>query len=119
LSLLQQRLIADIESLDDAIKIARDVEAAYHKTIEENISYWWAVEEDIIESYTKLMNQTDNERVKSTMSKIMSELRDHVEILESMRESFKKLLTDAQRHAKTLQTLNEDLKRTQEKTQVQ
>ncbi len=91
---MQQRLIADIESLDDAIKIARDVEAAYHKTIEENISYWWAVEEDIIESYTKLMNQTDNERVKSTMSKIMSELRDHVEILESMRESFKKLLTD-------------------------
>jgi hypothetical protein len=102
---LQQRIIPDVENLDTAMKIVRDVELAYHRTIEENISYWWAVEEDIIESYTKLMNQTDNERVKATLSKIIPDLKTHVEVLESMRESFKKILADVKNHGEMIQAL--------------
>jgi ferritin-like metal-binding protein YciE len=102
---LQQRIIPDVENLDTAMKIVRDVELAYHRTIEENISYWWAVEEDIIESYTKLMNQTDNERVKATLSKIIPDLKRHVEVLESMRESFKGILADVKNHGEMIQAL--------------
>jgi ferritin-like metal-binding protein YciE len=102
---LQQRIIPDVENLETAMKIVRDVELAYHRTIEENISYWWAVEEDIIQSYTKLMNQTDNERVKATLSKIIPDLKNHVEVLESMRESFKKILADVKNHGEMIQAL--------------
>jgi DNA-binding transcriptional MerR regulator len=102
---LQQRIIPDVENLDTAMKIVRDVELAYHRTIEENISYWWAVEEDIIESYTKLMNQTDDERVKATLSKIIPDLKSHVEVLESMRENFKKILADVKNHGEMIQAL--------------
>ncbi|MGA8855836.1 MAG: hypothetical protein WB643_01595 [Candidatus Bathyarchaeia archaeon] len=102
---LQQRIIPDVENLETAMKIVRDVELAYHRTIEENISYWWAVEEDIIESYTKLMNQTDNEKVKATLSKIIPDLKSHVEVLESMRESFKKILADVKNHGEMIQAL--------------
>ena len=62
------------------------MESAYHAIIEENISYWWALEEDVIGSYTNLMNKTDNERVRSTLSKILEDSRNHVEALESKRE---------------------------------
>ena len=94
--------------MDQAIEVEKDVESAYHTLIEDNISYWWAVEEDILESYTKLMNRTDNERIESTLSRIIPELRDHVEVLESMRESFRKMLADGQRHAKMLQALRQE-----------
>jgi hypothetical protein len=102
---LSQRVIPEIESLDQAMRIVRDVELAYHRTIEENISYWWAVEEDILDSYTKLMNSTDNERIKSALSKIVPELQGHVEVLESMRESFRKIMSDVRHHGELLQTL--------------
>lgn len=102
---MSERVIPEIESLDQAMRIVRDVELAYHRTIEENLSYWWAVEEDILESYTKLLNRTDNERIKSTLSKIMPELRDHVEVLESMRESFRKIVGDVRHHGELLQAL--------------
>jgi DNA-binding Lrp family transcriptional regulator len=102
---LPHRIIPDIESLAQAVKVVRDVESGYHSLIEENISYWWAVEEDIIDSYTKLMNRTDDQKLRSTLSEILPDLRTHIEVLESMRESFKKMLADVQRHGKTLQAL--------------
>lgn len=115
---LPQRILPDIESLDQAVKIVRDTEAAYHRTIEENISYWWAAEEDIIDSYTKLINKTEDEKVKSTLSEIIPDLRNHIEVLESMRESFKKMLADVQRHGKMLQALyfDEELEEASDKT---
>jgi rubrerythrin len=107
---LPARIIQDIENLDQAIKIVKDVESAYEAAIEDNISYWWAVEEDIIDSYVKLMNRSGDEKVRSTLSKIIPDLKDHIEVLESMRESFKKMLADVQRHANLLQALEEELK---------
>ena len=99
------RIIPEIENLDQAMKIVRDVELAYHRTIEENISYWWAVEEDILQSYTSLMNKTDNPRIKSTLSKIIPEIKAHVEQLAAMRMSFDKILADVKRHGELIQTL--------------
>jgi rubrerythrin len=108
---MHARVIQEIESLDQAIKIVKDVESGYHAAIEESISYWWAVDEDIIDSYVKLMDKSGDERVKSTLSRIIPDLRDHIEVLESMRESFRKMLADVQRHANLLQALDEELKR--------
>jgi DNA-binding Lrp family transcriptional regulator len=109
---LSHRIIPHIESLGEAVRVVRDVESGYHSLIEENISYWWAVEEDIIDSYTKLINRADDEKVRSALSEIIPDLRAHIEVLESMRESFKKILADVQRHGKMLQALyfDEELK---------
>jgi DNA-binding Lrp family transcriptional regulator len=114
---MPHRIIPNIESLDQAVKVVRDVESGYHSLVDENISYWWAVEEDIIESYTRLMNGTDDGKIRSTLSEIIPDLRSHIEVLESMRESFKKMLADVQRHGKMLQALyfDEELKQRPEK----
>jgi Ni/Fe-hydrogenase 1 B-type cytochrome subunit len=102
------RIIPHIESLDQAIKVETDVQSAYHAVIEDNISYWWAVEEDVIDSYTSLINKTENEKVRSTLSRIIEDSRNHVEALESMRESFRKMLADEQRHAKMLKAISQE-----------
>ena len=114
---MSHRIIPHIENLGQAVKVVRDVESGYHSLIEENISYWWAVEEDIIDSYTRLINRTDDEKVGSTLSEIVPDLKTHIEVLESMRESFKKMLVDVQRHGKMLQALyfDEELKQPPEK----
>jgi DNA-binding Lrp family transcriptional regulator len=109
---LPHRIIPDIENLAQAVKVVRNVESGYHSLIQENISYWWAVEEDIIDSYTKLMNKTDDQKLRSALSEILPDLRTHIEVLESMRESFTKMLADVQHHGKMLQALyfDEELK---------
>jgi DNA-binding Lrp family transcriptional regulator len=107
---MPHRIIPNIESLDQAVKVVRDVESGYHSLVDENISYWWAVEEDIIDSYTKLMNRTGDQKLRSALSEILPDLRTHIEVLESMRESFKKMLADVQRHGKMLQALYFDEK---------
>jgi thiosulfate reductase cytochrome b subunit len=104
----RHRIIPNIESLDQAIKVEDDVQSAYHSVIEENISYWWAVEEDVIDSYTNLINRTDDVRVRSTLARIIEDSRNHIEVLESMRESFRKMLADEQRHSKMLEAIKKE-----------
>ena len=101
----RQRIIKDIETLDQAVKAEQDVEVGYHGVIEENLTHWIAVEEDIIESYTKLADQSDNKKIKSTLTKIVDDSKNHVRILTSIQKSFAKIMTDEQRHAKLLQDL--------------
>jgi len=105
---LHERIVASIESLDEAIKVEKDVMSAYQRVIEENISYWEAVEEDVVDSYTKMIDRTEDQKVRSTLSKIVQESKDHIEALGSIRQSFRKILTDEQRHARLLQDLSQE-----------
>ena len=105
---LHERIVASIESLDQAVKVEKEVMSAYQRVIEENISYWEAVEEDVVDSYTKMIDRSENEKVKSTLGKIVQESKDHIEALGSIRQSFRKILTDEQRHAQLLQELSQE-----------
>ena len=104
----RERIIQDIQTVDQAIKAEKDVETGYHGVIEENLTYWLAVEEDIIDSYTKLAKQTDNKKIKTTLSKITEDSKNHVRILTSIKKSFTKIMNDEQRHAKLLEDLREE-----------
>jgi rubrerythrin len=107
-SVLSTRIVGDIKDLQEAIRIVKDVESGYHAAIEDSVSYWWAVDEDIIDSYTKLMNKSADEETRSALSSIIADLASHTEVLESMREAFKKMLKDVQRHAAMLQALDRE-----------
>jgi len=104
----RERIIKDIETVDQAIKAEKDVESGYHGVIEENISYWLAVEEDIVDSYTKLAKNSKNRKIKTTLAKIIEDSKNHIHILTSIRKSFTKIMNDEQRHAKMLQDLSEE-----------
>ena len=101
----RERIIKDIETLDQAVKAEKDVESGYHGVIDENISYWLAVEQDIIDSYTKLANKSEDTNVKSTLTGIVEDSRNHVLMLTSIRKTFDKIMEDEDRHARLLQEL--------------
>jgi len=103
----RERIIKDIETLDQAVKAEKDVESGYHGVIDENVSYWLAVEQDIIDSYTKLADQSEDKKVKSTLMKIIEDSKNHIRMLTSIRMTFNKIMADEERHAKVLQELDD------------
>jgi len=107
----RERIIRDIETVDQAIKAEKDVETGYHGVIEENLTYWLAVEEDIIESYTKLAKQTNSKKIKTTLAKITEDSKNHVRMLTSIKKSFTKIMSDEQRHGKMLEDLRGEFKK--------
>jgi rubrerythrin len=107
----RERVIVDIETVDQAVKAEKDVEIGYHGAIDENITYWLAVEEDIIESYTKLLKKTENTKIKNTLIKIIEDSKNHIRILTSIKKSFDKIASDEHRHAKMLEELRVDFKK--------
>ena len=107
----RERIIANIETVDQAIKAEKDVESGYHGVIEENVSYWLAVEEDIVESYTKLMQQSSSKKIKTTLARIIEDSKNHVRMLTSIKKAFAKIMADEQRHAKLLEGLADEFRK--------
>ena len=102
-----ERIVASIENLDQAAKVEKDVLSAYQRVIEENISYWMAVEEDIVDSYTKMADRTDSVKLRVTLSRLVEDSKAHIEVLGSIRENFRKIAADEVRHGKMLEELAE------------
>src|SRR5208337_2504374 len=100
----RERVIRNIETIEQAIK-AENVEIGYHHAIEENVLFWIATEEDIIESYSKLLKGTDNKKIKATLTKIIQDSKNHVLMLTEIRKRFSSIASDEQRHAKMLEDL--------------
>jgi rubrerythrin len=107
----RERVIRDIETVDQAIKAEKDVEIGYHNAIEENVLLWLATEEDIIESYSKLMKNSESRKIRGTLEKIISDSKKHIIMLTSIRKSFDKIVSDEHRHAKMLEELRGEFKK--------
>jgi len=106
----RERIIRDIETVDQAIKAEKDVEVGYHNAIDENVLLWLATEEDIIESYSKLMKNSENRKIGTTLAKIIEESKSHITTLNAIRKSFDKIVSDEQRHAEMLEGLRKEFK---------
>lgn len=102
-----ERIVANIQNLDQAVKVEKDVLSAYQRVIEENICYWIAVEEDIVDSYTKMADRSESVELRATLNRLIEDSRDHIEVLGSIRENFRKIAADEIRHGKMLEELAE------------
>ena len=105
------RVIKQIETFDDAVKAERDVESGYDRVIDEHITYWIAVEEDIVDSYSKLIAQTENPKIRATLGQIVADSRRHADTLRSVAETFRKIMLDEEKHARLIQQLAEEAHR--------
>jgi rubrerythrin len=111
--LSRPRVIKQIETFDDAVKAERDVESGYDRVIDEHITYWIAVEEDIVDSYSKLIAQTENPKIRATLGQIVADSRRHADMLRSVAETFRKIMLDEEKHARLIQQLAEEAHREQ------
>ena len=87
------------------------MEVGYHNAIEENVLLWLATEEDIIESYSKLIKNSDSRKIGTTLTKIIEDSKNHIRMLTSIRKSFDKIVKDENRHAKMLEELRDEFKK--------
>jgi len=90
------------------VKVERDVESGYDRVIDEHITYWIAVEEDIVDSYSKLIAKTENPKIRTILSDIVADSRRHAEMLRSVAETFRKIMLDEEKHARLIQQLAEE-----------
>jgi rubrerythrin len=99
------RILKDIGTLDHAIKAEEDVESGYHSIIDENVSHWKAVEEDVIESYTKMIETSESSEMKDTLGKIVEDSKKHKRMLDQISTMFDEIIADERKHAKMLVNL--------------
>jgi rubrerythrin len=107
------RVINDIKTLDEAIKVEKDVESGYYSVIHENVSYWIAVEEDVIESYTKLMETSPGTELMRTLQGIVEDSKKHRSMLSHISSTLDLIVEDEKRHEKLLAELKATLEKTQ------
>lgn len=107
------RVIKDIENLDQAIKAEQDVESGYHSVIDENLSYWMAVEEDVIDSYAKLIEASQSTEMKRTLEQIVDDSKRHRRILDQVSVMLRDIVKDEEKHARMLTNLKTHLEKAQ------
>jgi len=113
----RERIVKDIETLQQALKLEKAVKQGYYTVVAEYISYWLGVEEDTVDSYIKLLEQTDNEKIKSTLAQIVEDSKNHMRILRSTRESLDRIVSDGLRHTNLLRELCEEFPRSELESQ--
>ena len=97
----RERVIKDIRNLEDAAKIEETVKTGYCDTITENIEYWIAVEEDIVDSYTRLSKETG----PGAAPQIKDLANESVETLDALRRLQKSFETLGQERLTRMQTI--------------
>jgi bacterioferritin (cytochrome b1) len=102
---LRERIITGIETLTHAVKVERDVVSGYQTIVQDNISHWLGVERDLAESYNKMMKNAESTKTRATFAEMIRDTENHIEALESIRESFKKIQSDVEEHARVLEGL--------------
>ena len=103
-----ERIVPEIDNIDQAIKVEKDVLAGYQRIVDENIACWIAVEEDIIDSYRKMASRSETVNLRATLNTLVEDSKDQIEVLRSIRENFRKIAADEVRHGKILEELVEE-----------
>ncbi|HXZ97877.1 MAG TPA: hypothetical protein VED24_00760 [Candidatus Acidoferrum sp.] len=98
----RSRIIKKIENFEDAVKVEKSIESGYHGVIDEHISYWIAVEEDVVDSYSRIADRTDDAKVKAVLARIVSDSRRHAQMLRDVSGTLEKIIRDEQEHARLL-----------------
>lgn len=80
----------DIEGLEQAAKVEETVKTGYCDTIEDNLTYWIASEEDIMDSYSRLAEKADT-GLANTLEDLIMDSKSTVSDLRVLLKSFEAL----------------------------
>lgn len=94
-------------SLDALIEAEQDIVKVYFKKIDDSLLNWRAVEEDFIESYTRLIETTSNQEVRDVLCKIVDDSKNHIRKLKGIAELMESIIDDEVKHRMTLLALRD------------
>jgi rubrerythrin len=78
----RERVIVEIQNLDQALKVEETIKTGYCDPIAENLLAWMAVEEDLSDSYDKLSAESPSKEVKETIAALSKESKNNVKLLQ-------------------------------------
>lgn len=83
----RERVIVEIETLGQALKVEQTIRTGYCDPIAENILQWIAVEEDLANSYQKLSAKFSNQELAKALKELEEESRSNITLLRSLLKS--------------------------------
>ena len=86
----RERVIIDIEGLEQAAKVEETVNTGYCDTIKDNLAHWIAVEEDIVDSYARLAAKAGGKSGQGLQS-LIADSKDTLSTLRDLLNSFDSL----------------------------
>ena len=99
----RERVIVDIEGLEEAAKVEETVNTGYCDTIRDNLAHWIAVEEDIVDSYARLAENLGSKSGKS-LGNLIADSKDTLSTLRELLNSFESL---SQRRTSRIQAIRD------------
>ncbi len=87
----RERVIVEIETLEQALKIEQTIRTGYCDPIAENILQWIAVEEDLVNSYQRISEKSKTQELKKALNLLEEESQSNVTLLHSLLKSFEEL----------------------------
>lgn len=83
----RERVIVEIETLGQALKVEQTIRTGYCDPIAENIVQWIAVEEDLSNSYHKISEKSDSQELKRALNELEQESRQNITRLQFLLKS--------------------------------
>ncbi len=83
----RERVIVEIENLEQAFKVEQTIKTGYCDTIVDNLTQWIAVEEDLANSYRDLAVKSQPQELKGALSGLEEESRQNIALLHSLLRS--------------------------------
>ncbi|HXQ92051.1 MAG TPA: hypothetical protein VN739_03530, partial [Nitrososphaerales archaeon] len=74
----RERVIVEIENLEQALKLEETVRTGYCDPIAENLVAWIAVEEDLVSSYEKLSKKYSQQGPNNTIKELSEESKNNI-----------------------------------------
>ena len=87
----RERVIVDIQTLDQAMRVEETVRTGYCEVIKDNLTHWIAVEEDITDSYNRLLQKFVKQEVREGLKKLAMESESNLHLLHDLLKTFGEL----------------------------
>lgn len=100
------RIIADLKSLEEALKVEESIKTGYVDVILESLLNWIAVTEDLSESYEKISRSLPSQEEKETADKLYILSRSDAEALKREKQEFEGFDNEYQKRIRLLRSLD-------------
>lgn len=87
----RERVIAEVETVEDAKKVEETVKTGYTEPTIGTLVQWMAVEDDLVASYEILAAKPENASRRGVLEQLASESKRNLDALSELRKSFESL----------------------------
>ncbi len=101
----RERVIVDIETLDQALKVEETVKTGYCDVIIENIVQWIAIEEDLKNSYDRLSEKNSQRSSKEALLEFAKASKENKDSLNHFLKLFEDFSSKKVRQIERLKAL--------------